>query len=95
MKPLKSKDKNVEAFDTINGNGIDCDKNGKAEGPGVKSDICTLAGNVPFLLIVLANLPGVMGIYIPYMFLPVVKHTKFAPNHACDKPLSRWRPTMA
>ena len=29
--------------------------------------------NVPFLAIMLANLPAVMGLYIPYMFLPGVR----------------------
>jgi len=29
-----------------------------------------LARNVPFLLIMLGNLPAVMGLYIPYVFLP-------------------------
>ena len=28
--------------------------------------------NVPFLCVMLANLPAVMGLYIPYMFLPGV-----------------------
>ena len=30
--------------------------------------------NVPFLCVMLANLPAVMGLYIPYMFLPGVSH---------------------
>ena len=29
--------------------------------------------NVPFLLVMLGNLPAVMGLYIPYMFLPGVR----------------------
>ena len=28
--------------------------------------------NVPFLMVMLGNLPAVMGLYIPYMFLPGV-----------------------
>ncbi len=28
--------------------------------------------NVPFLLVMIGNLPAVMGLYIPYMFLPAV-----------------------
>merc|ERR1719461_198238 len=30
----------------------------------------TVIKNVPFLCVMLANLPAVMGLYIPYMFLP-------------------------
>merc|ERR1719239_667701 len=30
----------------------------------------TVLKNVPFFLVMLANLPAVMGLYIPYMFLP-------------------------
>jgi len=30
----------------------------------------TVLKNVPFLLVMLGNLPAVMGLYIPYMFLP-------------------------
>ena len=32
----------------------------------------TVIKNVPFLCLMLANLPAVMGLYIPYMFLPGV-----------------------
>ena len=32
----------------------------------------TVLKNVPFLCVMLANLPAVMGLYIPYMFLPGV-----------------------
>ena len=32
----------------------------------------TVIKNVPFLCVMLANLPAVMGLYIPYMFLPGV-----------------------
>ena len=32
----------------------------------------TVLKNVPFLCLMLANLPAVMGLYIPYMFLPGV-----------------------
>jgi hypothetical protein len=28
--------------------------------------------NVPFLMVMIGNLPAVMGLYIPYMFLPAV-----------------------
>merc|ERR1711902_147115 len=30
----------------------------------------TVLKNLPFFLVMLANLPAVMGLYIPYMFLP-------------------------
>ena len=33
----------------------------------------TVLKNVPFLLVMLGNLPAVMGLYIPYMFLPGVR----------------------
>ena len=32
----------------------------------------TVIKNIPFLCVMLANLPAVMGLYIPYMFLPGV-----------------------
>ena len=32
----------------------------------------TVLKNIPFLCVMLANLPAVMGLYIPYMFLPGV-----------------------
>ena len=32
----------------------------------------TVLKNAPFLCVMLANLPAVMGLYIPYMFLPGV-----------------------
>ena len=32
----------------------------------------TVLKNVPFLMVMLGNLPAVMGLYIPYMFLPGV-----------------------
>ena len=32
----------------------------------------TVLKNTPFLCVMLANLPAVMGLYIPYMFLPGV-----------------------
>ena len=32
----------------------------------------TVLKNVPFLCVMLANLPAVMGLYIPYMFSPGV-----------------------
>lgn len=34
----------------------------------------TVLKNIPFLLVMLGNLPAVMGLYIPYMFLPGVSH---------------------
>ena len=34
----------------------------------------TVLKNIPFLLVMLGNLPAVMGLYIPYMFLPGVRH---------------------
>ena len=36
----------------------------------------TVLKNVPFLCVMLANLPAVMGLYIPYMFLPGVSGYK-------------------
>ena len=33
----------------------------------------TVLKNVPFLMVMLGNLPAVMGLYIPYMFLPGVR----------------------
>ena len=38
----------------------------------VPSDWQRLISNIPFLLVSIANLPGVMGLFIPYDFLPVV-----------------------
>lgn len=37
-----------------------------------KSGIKTLMTNPAFMMIMVANLPAVMGLYIPYMFLPSV-----------------------
>ena len=34
----------------------------------------TVLKNVPFLMVMLGNLPAVMGLYIPYMFIPKVEH---------------------
>ena len=36
----------------------------------------SLRRNLPFFLVMLANLPAVMGLYIPYMYLPGVRKTK-------------------
>jgi len=35
-----------------------------------ESGYLTVIKNIPFLCVMLANLPAVMGLYIPYMFLP-------------------------
>ena len=47
----------------------------------------TVIKNVPFLCVMLANLPAVMGLYIPYMFLPGVSagsRVGVAARHVCD-----------
>ena len=47
----------------------------------------TVIKNVPFLCVMLANLPAVMGLYIPYMFLPgvsAVSRVGVAARHVCD-----------
>ena len=41
---------------------------------------CILCRNLPFFLVMLANLPAVMGLYIPYMYLPGVRT-----YYLCDK----------
>ena len=33
----------------------------------------TVLKNVPFLLVMLGNFPAIMGLYIPYIFLPGVR----------------------
>ena len=42
-----------------------------------ESGYLTVIKNVPFLCVMLANLPAVMGLYIPYMFLPGVSHMSY------------------
>ena len=47
----------------------------------------TVIKNVPFLCVMLANLPAVMGLYIPYMFLPgvsAVTRVGVAARRVCD-----------
>jgi len=41
-----------------------------------KSGYLTVLKNVPFLLVMLGNLPAVMGLYIPYAFLPALTQQK-------------------
>ena len=50
------------------------DKAGEEEAVTTKENgYLVVMKNVPFLAIMLANLPAVMGLYIPYMFLPGVR----------------------
>ena len=45
----------------------------KAKETGAKENgYLTVLKNIPFVCVMLANLPAVMGLYIPYMFLPGV-----------------------
>ena len=49
----------------------------------------TVLKNTPFLCVMLANLPAVMGLYIPYMFLPGVSAlTAQIKNKGGDKKVS-------
>ena len=49
----------------------------------------TVLKNAPFLCVMLANLPAVMGLYIPYMFLPGVSAlTAQIKNKGGDKKVS-------
>ena len=48
-----------------------------AEKKEEESGYLTVIKNVPFLFLMLANLPAVMGLYIPYMFLPGVSNVSF------------------
>jgi MFS family permease len=41
-----------------------------------KTGICQTLRNPAFLLIMLGNLPAVMGLYIPYMFLPAMSEER-------------------
>jgi len=41
-----------------------------------KSGVLTLLKNPAFLMIMIANLPAVMGLYIPYMFLPAMSEER-------------------
>ena len=43
-----------------------------AEAAPKENGYLTVLKNAPFLCVMLANLPAVMGLYIPYMFLPGV-----------------------
>ena len=45
----------------------------------------TVIKNVPFLCVMLANLPAVMGLYIPYMFLPGVSAVGVAASQTCKR----------
>jgi len=45
-------------------------KNTDVEEKGEKNGYITVLRNIPFLLVFVANLPAVMGLYIPYMYLP-------------------------
>ena len=45
----------------------------------------TVIKNVPFLCVMLANLPAVMGLYIPYMFLPGVSAVGVAASQTCKQ----------
>ena len=45
---------------------------GEAKEAAKENGYLTVIKNVPFLCVMLANLPAVMGLYIPYMFLPGV-----------------------
>ena len=56
---------------------------------------CILCRNLPFFLVMLANLPAVMGLYIPYMYLPGVrqiwfyfeKSLRLCPDHSAEGPV--------
>jgi hypothetical protein len=41
--------------------------------PAKKNGYLTVLKNVPFLLVMLGNFPAIMGLYIPYIFLPGVR----------------------
>ena len=66
--------KNSKSFINIDSNKECCETQKPAA--IIEADLKTDSGsltvlkNIPFLLVMLANLPAVMGLYIPYMFLP-------------------------
>ena len=41
--------------------------------PAKENGYLTVLKNVPFLLVMLGNFPAIMGLYIPYIFLPGVR----------------------
>jgi len=48
-----------------------------------------LVKNVPFLLIMIGNLPAVMGLYIPYMFLPSMAKERLVGKAGGDESLEK------
>ena len=78
MKPVPRKPKEEE--DSIselkkqNEVAVEETKDDKETAEPVKKEngYLTVLKNAPFLCVMLANLPAVMGLYIPYMFLPGV-----------------------
>ena len=51
----------------------------------------TVLKNVPFLCVMLANLPAVMGLYIPYVFLPGVSALSLSLCSNCSNKEQRGR----
>ena len=45
----------------------------EAQVPAKENGYLTVLKNVPFLLVMLGNFPAIMGLYIPYIFLPGVR----------------------
>ena len=41
--------------------------------PAKENGYLRVLKNVPFLLVMLGNFPAIMGLYIPYIFLPGVR----------------------
>jgi len=78
MKPVPMPSKDEENSITEIKENIKKDKENEAlieesataEKKEEESGYLTVIKNIPFLCVMLANLPAVMGLYIPYMFLP-------------------------
>jgi len=47
-----------------------CTDNSTASPPSKENGYLTTLKNIPCLLVMLGNIPAIMGLYIPYMFLP-------------------------
>ena len=81
MKPVPQPNKDEEDSVTA-----EVTEEGTVAAPAPKENgYLTLPWNVPFLCVMLASLPAVMGLYIPYMFLPGVSAVGVAASQTCKR----------
>ena len=81
MKSVPEKEQNEEDFFSDIKQSVEspilknkkCTDNSPASPQSKENGYLTPLKNIPCLLVMLGNIPAIMGLYIPYMFLPGVR----------------------